>query len=304
MPEPHPHPEIHRIRRVAHHALIAGVAIMAMKFAVFGLTNSAAVLSDAAESIVNVVAAGFMVFSLWFANRPADKDHPYGHGKIEFMAVGLEGSLILTAGLLIAFEGVRRLLNPPTLDDARLGLGIWCLAGVALLAAALAAYVWSRGRRYGNAILIADGKHLATDVASTLGGIVGLLLVRTTGYAWIDPVVALVMAAVILVTSWRLLSESVDGLMDRTDPADEGIIRKILDDEVRSGAIRGYHKVRHRHTGSFHWIDMHIQVDPDLSVRQSHDLASRIEHRIESRLKPGNATAHVEPAEPGKPGEA
>ncbi|MCE9591338.1 MAG: cation diffusion facilitator family transporter [Planctomycetes bacterium] len=297
MPDPHPHPELDRIRRVARRALIAGVVIMALKFGVFALTNSAAVLSDAAESIVNLVAAGFMMFSLWFANRPADRDHPYGHGKIEFMAVGLEGSLILTAGVLIAIEAMRRMVNPPELDPGRVTLGVWLMAGVALLAAALAAYVWSRGKLFQNHVLIADGKHLATDVASTLAGILGLVLVRVTGHAWFDPAVALLIAGVIFFTSWRLLSESVAGLMDRSDPADEAVIKEILDAEVAAGTIRGYHKVRHRHTGSFHWIDMHIQVDPDLTVRQSHALASRIEHQIETRLHPGNATAHVEPAE-------
>lgn len=295
MPDPRPHPDLANITRVARHALIAGVVIMAMKFVVFFITNSAAVLSDATESIVNLLAAGFMMFTLWFANRPADEDHPYGHGKIEFMAIGLEGSLILTAAILIVIEAVRRLITPPPLNHERLMIGVWCLAGVALLTVLLAVYVLSRGKKYGNAVLIADGKHLATDVASTLAGVAGLALVHLTGHNWIDPAIAVLMAIAILMTSWKLLSESADGLLDRSDPKDEAIIKQILDDEIQRGAIHGYHKVRHRHTGAFHWIDMHLQVDPNLTVSQSHDLASRIEHRIETALPPSNATAHVEP---------
>lgn len=292
MPDPQPDPRADTIRGIALNTLLAGVAIMVLKFGVFYLTNSAAVLSDALESIINLAAA-MMMYSIHLSNRPADRDHPYGHGKIEFMAVGLEGWMILTAGVVIIYQAARRIITPPKLNN--LYLGTWALAVIGVLGAALAVYVWLNGRKYQNATLTADGKHLLTDAASTLGGILGLVLIQYTGKDWLDPLVALATAAIILFTSWKLLWVSIHGLMDRVDPHDEAAIKEILDDEVKSGTIRGYHKVRHRHTGAFHWVDMHLQVDGHLTVQEGHDLASRIEYRIEQRLTPGNATAHLEP---------
>lgn len=295
MPEPQPSPALPRIRKVAIHALIAGVVIMLLKFGVFWVTDSAAVLADALESIINLVAAIMMIYTLWLSARPVDRDHPYGHGKIEFMAVGLEGWMILLAGLTIGFEGVRRLIYPPELVMSRLSIGTWMLAGVAILVLALGAYVWHMGKKYDSQVLIADGKHLLTDALSTFGGLTGLILVQLTGNMRLDPIIAIVLAAIILFTSWRLLWQGIHGLMDRTDPEDDAIIRKILDDAVASKRIQGYHKVRHRHTGAFHWVDMHLQLDGDMTVRQSHEIASEIEGQIERQLGQANASAHVEP---------
>ena len=295
MPDPQADPRFPQVWRTAWVALGAGVGITALKFVTFALTNSVAVLTDALESIINVAAAGAVIFALRVANRPADREHPYGHGKAEFLAVGLEGWLILIAGLTTAFEAVRRLLAGTT--PQRLDTGLYLLAVVGLLSAALAVFVYTRGRRLDSQTLVADGKHLLTDVASTVGVIGGLVLVRVTGKAWLDPLVALVMAALILTVSWRLLWQSLGGLMDRLDPEDDAKVRAVLDEEVAAGAVRSYHKVRHRHSGAFHWVDLHLQVDGDMTVRQSHELASRIEGRIEEALGQANATAHVEPAE-------
>lgn len=295
MPEPQPSPSLPRVRKVAVTALVVGVVIMVLKFGVFWVTDSAAVLADAMESIINLVAATMMIYTLWLSSRPADRDHPYGHGKVEFMAVGLEGWMILIAGLVIGFEGVRRLIYPPELNMARLNLGTWLLAGVAIIVIALGFYVWHMGRKYDSQVLIADGKHLLTDALSTMGGLTGLILVQITGKFWLDPVVAIALAAIILFTSWRLLWQGIHGLMDRTDPEDDAIIRNILDEAVANKLIDGYHKVRHRHTGSFHWVDMHLQVDGDMTVRQSHEIASEIEGKIERQLGEANASAHVEP---------
>ena len=295
MPDPRPHPDERPIKRVAQVALYAGLVIMALKFGVFAITNSAAVLTDALESIVNLVAAAMMIYSLRIANLPADREHPYGHGKIEFMAVGIEGSLIFGAGALIVWESFHRLFGHNELNLAKLKEGVWLLGGVAIVSAALALYVWRMGAHYKSPTLIADGKHLMTDVASTLGGMIGLGLVMVTGKTWLDPAVALVLATIIFYTSARLLHQSVDGLMDRIDDHDELLIRQILDQEVANGTIRAYHKVRHRHNGTFHWVDMHLQVDADMTVHASHDLATRIERRIESELGEADATAHIEP---------
>jgi cation diffusion facilitator family transporter len=301
MPEPRPDPNLPELKRVAMHSIIAAVAIMLLKLGVFALTNSAAVLSDALESIINVASAGFLLYTIWLANRPADRTHPYGHGKIEFMAIGLEAWFILIAGIVIAVEAVRRFISP--VEVQRPTLGVCLLAGIGVLCAAIAAYVWHMGRKYDHHALRAHGKHLMTDLASTVGVLIGLLLVRYTEKVWLDPLFAIVMAALILFASWKLMWQSIHGLMDRIDEKDDSQIRAILDDEVASGQILSYHKVRHRHSGSFHWVDMHLQFPQQMTVHDAHAIASRIEGRIEQELGQANATAHLEPASPASPAE-
>lgn len=298
MPDPQGSPDSDKVLRVALCAFIAGILIMAMKFGVYLFTNSAAVFADALESTINVAAAAFAMFSVWLANRPADKNHPYGHGKIEFLAVGLEGWMILVAGVLIVYEAGKRLLPGATAEPKQLYWGSWMLGVIGVLCAVLAAYVYFSGRRHNSPTLKADGKHLLTDVLSTVGGMLGLLLVHYTGLTWLDPIIALLFAGIVLYTSWRLLWQSIHGLMDQMDPADDSAIRVLLDNEVHAGTISGYHKVRHRHSGAFHWVDLHLQVPGDMSVRESHDLATSIERKIEALLGEADATAHVEPDGP------
>lgn len=294
MPEPAAQVQPPSVRRVARHAFLAGVVIMAAKFSIFALTGSIAILTDAMESFINIVAAAFLMYSVYLSGRPADHEHPYGHGKIEFLTIGFEGSMILLAAGVIAYQAIIRLIwQEPYLT--RLTLGLWLQGAMSAVTLALAVYVYATGRRYGSAPLIADGKHLATDFLSTLGVFGGLLLVHWTGKQWLDPIVALVMAAFILTISWKLLWQSIHGLMDQIDPADDLLIRGILDEEVAAGTIRSYHKLRHRHSGPFHWVEMHLQVDPTWTVRQGHEVASRIENRIEQAIGQGNATAHIEP---------
>ncbi len=300
MPEPRPQPDFPVVRRTAWTALIAGLCITAIKFGVYFATDSVAVLGDAFESIVNVVAAGLMIFSVSLANRPADATHRYGHGKVESLAVGVEGGLILLAGIVVGVQAVLRFIGNRPLP--RLELGIVLVGIVSILTAGLAAYVWGVGRRHANAVLIADGKHLMTDFASTAAVLGALVLVKLTGRVWLDPLVALVMAALILRTSWRLLVEAANGLMDRADPADDAAIRGVLDASV-GGPIHGYHKLRHRHSGAFHWVDVHVQVDGGLTVRRSHQLASELEHKIERLLGQANVTVHIEPPEAAANGD-
>ncbi len=295
MPEPAPDPHLPETRRVALHALVAGVIITALKFAVYVRTDSLAVLSDALESIINIAAAGVMLYMLWLASRPPDPEHPYGHGRAQVLAVGLEGWLILFSGLVILWEAGSRLLRGESPNMGALVQGWWFLAGIGVLAAALAAYVYHAGKRFESAPLIADGKHLFTDVASTVAVLIGLALVHWTGWAWLDAVVGILVAAFILSVSWRLLWQSAHDIMERNEPEDLAKIHRVLDEELAGGTIRGYHKVRYRQTGKFHWVDMHLQVEAGLSVHQSHALASRIERRIEDALGEANATAHVEP---------
>jgi cation diffusion facilitator family transporter len=293
MPEPSPLPHATSVRRVAIVTLVAGIAITGLKLLAYLATDSVAVLSDALESIVNILAAGFMIYALWLSNRPADEEHPYGHGKVEFISVAFEGLFILAAGVLIAVVAALRLISGTA--PRQLTTGIVLLGGIGLLGAALGLFVHFAGRRYDNQVLLADAQHLLTDVLTTAGVWVGLLVTHLSGRAWLDPVVAMAVAGVISVSGVRLLRGAVDGLMDRSDLEDDRLILRILDEEVAARRILGYHKVRHRHTGTFHWVDMHLQVAADLTVAQGHDVASRVERRIEESLQLANATAHIEP---------
>lgn len=294
MPEPGLEPNYRRVRAAAYVALAGGVVISGLKFALFSVSNSASVLSDALESLVNVAAACVMLISLAYANRPPDREHPYGHGKAQFMAIAFEGAMVLLAGFGIIIESARRLINPA--DVREIGWTIMGLAGIGLLVGALGAGMLFAGRRLGNRVLIADGMHLLSDLATTGGALVGLTLVRFTGLVWIDSAVAAALGVVVLITGWRLVGESVAGFMDRADPGDLETVTEILRDERDAGVVLGFHKVRVRRSGGFAWVDMHIQVKPSMTVAASHEIASRIEGRIERAMGGGNATAHVEPA--------
>lgn len=297
MPEPTADPRLPLVRRVAIHALVFGIGITAIKFAVFALTDSVAVLTDAIESIINIVAAAAMLYAVIIASRPPDEEHPYGHGRAEVLAVGLEGWLMVIAGLFIAFHAVTQIVRGAAPE--RLGLGLMAMGGVAVLTLALGQYVYRRGKRYDSDPLIADGKHLLVDAGSTLAVLGGLGAVKLTGIAWIDPLVAIGLTLVILFTSSRLLWQASQGVMERVDPEDLEAIHHELERAVANREIRGYHKVRYRHVGPFHWVDMHLQVEPGMSVAEGHELASRIERRIEGRFEQANATAHLEPAKAG-----
>ena len=293
MPEPMSIPFAVQVRRVAFVALVAGVLITGLKFFAYLTTDSVAVLSDALESIVNILAASFMIYALWLSSRPADESHPYGHGKVEFIAVAFESLFILAAGILIAITAILRLISGG--EPRQLTTGLVLLGVIAVLSAVLGSFVYIAARRYENQVLGADAQHLFTDVLTTGGVWVGLLLTHLFGFSWLDPLVAITIAGVITVGGLRLLRPAIDGLMDRSDPHDGRLIERILDEEVAGRKIFGYHKVRHRHNGTFHWVDLHLQLSASLTVAEAHDTASRIEGRIEEALQPGNATAHIEP---------
>lgn len=297
MPEPGVHPDYHEVRRVARISLVGAVVIMGLKFVVFGITSSAAVLSDALESIINVIVGVTLLYTLWLSQRPPDPKHPYGHGKVEFLAAGLEAWLILLAAGFIVYEAISRLFGDE--GPRNLVVGVVLSALLAGLNGALALYVYRTGKKHDNLAVIANGKHLFTDVASTLAVMASLLIVHIFEKPWLDPVFALLLAGGILWTGLRLLWDSFDRLLDRSDPDDDRAIRGILDEAVATGEITDYHKVRLRHNGPFHWVDLHLQMKPHLTVVQSHQVASRIERAIEAELGGeigmANATAHVEP---------
>ncbi|MGF1634758.1 MAG: cation diffusion facilitator family transporter [Phycisphaerae bacterium] len=280
-------------------ALVVGVVLLLIKFVAYYLTNSSAVFSDALESIVNVLASGFALWSLVFAHQPADSSHPYGHGKAEFLSALFEGGMILLAAVVIAFNAFVAIIDGPEVQRLTAGLLLIGVAG--LINGGMGVFLLNRGRRTGSLVLEADGRHLLSDFVTSVFIIVALAAVKVTGWPMLDPLTALLVAAYLAFTATRLLRRSSAGLLDEQDATDDIVIRRILDGHLAAGedpaapVICSYHKLRHRHAGRFHWVDFHLRVPAGWNVDQGHRAASVIEYEIEDALETGNATAHIEP---------
>jgi cation diffusion facilitator family transporter len=284
-------------QRAATIALVVGIVLLAIKFIAYLFTGSSAILSDALESIVNVLAGGFALYAVILAHQPADREHPYGHGKIEFLSAGFEGGMIILAALIIAARAVQELIRGPSIDQIDLGLLLMALA--MLINGVLGLFLIRNGKRHGSIALEADGKHLLSDAVTSVVVLVALVLVRLTNRQWIDPVAAMFVAVYIAWMAIGLLRRSAAGLMDEQDRSDDAMIRGILDSHLGPGGkepqICSYHKLRHRHSGRYHWVDFHIMIPADFDIEHGHRIASTIEYEIELAIGEGNATAHVEP---------
>lgn len=284
--------------RAAILSITVGILLLIVKLTAYALTGSTAIFSDAIESVVNVMASGFALYAVRLAHQPADTEHPYGHGKIEFMSAGFEGGLVLIAAIVIVVKAADALLFG-RLELEQLGIGIWLMAGAMAANGVTGLHLIRVGRRHGSLALEADGKHLVSDALTSVAAIAALVLIKLTGWVYADPIAALFIAAYIGHMGIGLIRRSVAGLMDEQDIEDAQLLKTLLDAHVGSGGrmprICSYQKLRHRHTGRYHWVDFHIMLPATASVEQSHTIASAIEHEIETALGPGNATAHVEP---------
>lgn len=272
-----------------------GVALLAIKFGAYLLTGSAAIFSDGMESIVNVLASLAALAALGYAHRPPDQGHPYGHGKAEFVSASFEGGMIVVASVVIvimAIEAWVRGVMPQRLD---LGLALVTVAtlangGVGLLLIRI-------GKRGGSITLEADGRHLLADAVTSIAALGALLLVRLTGHGWIDPLVALLIGVYIGRQGLALVRRGLAGLMDEQDAEDEQALLALLERHVAGAepAVCGFHRLRHRHSGRYHWVDFHLKVPGGWDIQRGHAVASVIEREIEQLLGAGTATAHVEP---------
>jgi cation diffusion facilitator family transporter len=287
-----------REARAAALAAVVAVALTVAKFVAYYLTGSAAIFSDALESIVNVAAALFAIYSLSLAHTPADPDHPYGHGKIEFFSGGFEGGMIVLASLAAIGKAIDTLIHP-SLHLENLGIAVVVLCSALLVNGGAGAALIRTGRRAGSITLEADGKHLMSDAVTSLFALAAVLLVRLTHLTWIDPVMAMVVAVYVCGIGIALVRHAAGGLMDRQDRSDAELLERILDSHLapdgKEPRICSYHKLRHRHSGRYHWVDFHIMVPRDWDVDRGHRVASAIEYEIEQAIGQGNATAHIEP---------
>ena len=272
-----------------------GILMVFGKWYAYLITGSAAIMSDAAESVVHVVAVGFAVFSLWLSHRPADESHPYGHEKISFFSAGIEGALIVLAAVVIIYEAVVKWLAGLHLEN--LGTGTLFVAGAALINAALGGYLVWKGRRHGSLILVANGKHVLTDSWTSFGVIVGLLLTLWTGWLPFDPLLAIFVAVNILWSGGKLVRQSIGGLMDEGDPELEKNIRTILNQEVSSRELH-YHALRYRNSGTSLWVEFHLLFPKETALDEAHRHATEIEAALTRNIsQPTRIVTHLEPAE-------
>lgn len=274
-------------------ALVAGVFIITIKFTAYYLSGSVALKSDAFEGIVNLVAGTFALISIIIASRPADKNHPYGHGKIENFSAGFEGALISIAAFLIIYEAVTDLIYGVELN--RLDLGIWLGAGGGLLNGIIGYYLLRTGRKVKSKTIEADGKHLLSDLVTTIALTTGLLLVQFTGWNLLDPALAILAALYLAWHGFELVKESWSALLDTEDPAVLRQIAELLNQNQRPEIIT-VHEVRTLRTGRYTHIDAHIVVPEYLTVDQAHDLVEEYEKNL---LESGNLTgefhSHIDP---------
>lgn len=273
-------------------SLIVSVIMLGLKMGAYVLTHSTAVLGDTAESVVHMAAVVFAAYSLSLVGKPADEDHRYGHGKVEFFSAGIEGALIIIAAVFILYESVLHWINGYT--PGEVGQGILLIIASIVINGALGAYLIWQGRRAKSLILISNGKHTLTDCWTSLGVIVGLGLVYLTGWSRWDPICGFLMACNILVSGYGLVSRSIAGLMDVADPE----LTKDLDEALaRETAARGvsFHALRHRDAGAIHWVDVHFLFRGDISLREAHHLATEIERAVHrSVTKQVVITSHLE----------
>jgi cation diffusion facilitator family transporter len=263
-------------------SLAVGLGLMVMKFIAFGLTGSAAILSDALESIINVVAAGFALGSIVFAARSPDPSHPYGHGRIEYFSAGFEGALIVLAALGIFYEAWPRLFHPQAIPKLESGLLLILAAAVINLILGLVLVLV--GKRTRSIVLVADGKHVLTDVFTTVGVVVGLVGVIVIGWNWLDGAVAYLVACNILVTGARLVHQSSAALLDKSDPELLKEICEVIARHRREMWI-DVHQLRARRSGQHVFMDFHLILPRDLSLEAGHAEVKKLEHILQEHFE-------------------
>jgi cation diffusion facilitator family transporter len=270
-----------------------GATLMLVKFLAYRVTGSSAILSDALESIINVVAAAFAMGSILFAGRPADRGHPYGHGKIEFFSAAFEGGLISFAAVAIIIKAVEALTKATQIESIDKGLTIIAAAGA--VNALLGLFLLRVGRRTNSLILIADGHHVLSDFWTTAGVIVGLILVKVTHLVWLDPLVAIIVAINLARTGFVLVRHAARALLDEEDTE---LLQTILDssERVRTPGIIRIHHLRAIRVGRFAHVDAHLVVPEFWTVQEAHDHQDTFEKRmLEITSIEGEVLFHTDP---------
>ncbi len=283
--------------RVSLLSITAGVFILGLKYYAYHISSSAALKSDAIENVVNVVAAVFALGAIVFAGKPADREHPYGHGKIEHFSAAFEGGMISLAAVLIGYEAVHSLVDKPVLDVHLLGKGMAINFVAGVLNGALGLFLIHMGRKQNSHALVADGHHVLSDFYVTLGLAVGLFLVKLTGLHWLDPIIALGIGGLLAWTGFKLVRTSSSALLDTEDPE---LLSQLVDviNKVRPPDILAVHELRTLRSGRYVHVDIHMVLPEYYGIAQSHDLAETFARTVvkEAGIE-GELHTHVDPCQ-------
>jgi cation diffusion facilitator family transporter len=280
-------------KRLMSVSLGVALVLLAAKVTAAALTGSSAIYSDAAESVVHLLAVAFATWALRFAHKPADETHHFGHDKVAFLSAGFEGAMICAAAVLIFYEAIRQMIFGVQIEH--LGFGVVVTAAAAAINLLLGMALIAAGKRNASPLLLANGQHVLTDVWTSVAVLVALALYRFTGWVWWDPIAAMLAAANIIRVGFRLIRGSLGGLLDEADPAAEQRIRAMLDAEVAKAGL-SYHNFRYRHSGRTHWVEFHLVFGDSLTVGEAHAVATAIESGVAGMLHPdGRVISHLEP---------
>ena len=280
------------LQRYAWISIGAAIATILLKGVAWQLTGSVGLLSDAIESFVNLAGALMALWMLWLAEQPADEDHPHGHGKAEYFSSAFEGFLIVLAAVSIGYTAIERFLNPQPIEAVGIGLMVSVTASVINLL--VARLLLKAGREHQSITLEADAHHLMTDVWTSVGVILGVGLVAMSGWNWLDPTIAVLVAANIVWTGWQLMHRSASGLMDAALPPEQKrLITEVFDRYIEQGIA--YHALRTRQAGRRSFISFHALVPGKWSVQEAHDWVERIERDLRTAIPNCHITSHLEP---------
>ncbi|NUO92092.1 MAG: cation transporter [Dermatophilaceae bacterium] len=282
------------LSRFAYLSIAAAVVTITLKFVAWRITGSVGLLSDAAESVVNLVAAIAVLIALKVAAMPADKNHHFGHTKAEYFSAAVEGMMIFVAAVVIVVSAVERFIRPQPIENVGLGLAISVVAS--LVNGGVAMVLLRAGRQHRSLTLTADGKHLMTDVWTSAGVVVGVLVVALTGIERLDPLVAFLVGLNIIWTGWKLIRESTEGLMDIAMPKeDNAAIAEILSRFVTREVH--FHALRTRLSGHHRFAEVHVLVPGAWTVKRGHDLVEEVEEAVHREFGELALTCHLEPSE-------
>ena len=274
-------------------SLAAAVVLLGAKVTAAAVTGSSAVYSDAAESVVHLLAVAFAAWALRLAHKPADETHHFGHDKVAFLSAGFEGAMISAAALLILYEAIRQFIFGVEIRNIAFGATVTAIAAVLNLGLGLC--LVSVGKKSGSPLVRANGMHVLTDVWSSGAVLIALALIHFTQWVWWDPIAAVLAALNILRVGFKLIRESLGGLLDESDPKVERAICELLDHEVGQRGL-SYHNLRHRHSGRTHWVEFHLVFDDSRTVGEAHEAATEIEASVAELLHPnGRVISHLEP---------
>jgi cation diffusion facilitator family transporter len=279
--------------RAATVSLVVAAILLAVKLFAWRMTGSTAILSDALESIVNVVAAAMALFSVWYGSQPADSEHPYGHGKVEDFSAGVEGALIVLAALLIFRASVPRFFDPREIES--LGPGGLLMSGAMVVNLLLGLYLLRAGREHSSKALVADGHHVLADVVTSVGAVGAIILIALTGWLWLDPLIACIIAVHIVVAGYRLIRESVGRLMDEADAEALDRVAEHLERERRTEWI-DVHELRAWWSGDTLHVDAHLVLPRYWMLDRAHAAGDDLEAEIaEAMGEQAEAVVHVDP---------